>query len=60
LEKSNKAEKSSVMTNEVGQASPETPPAQPEKPASNKPLLWVLVVALLTIIGGVAAWKKKR
>ena len=63
IEKLNEMKKSSVMTNETneaGQASLETPPAQPEKPASNKPLLWVLVVALLAIIGGVVAWKKKR
>ena len=35
------------------------PPTQPEKPSTNKPLLWLAVIALLVIIGGVFVWKKK-
>jgi len=60
IDKLNEMKNSSVITNEVEQASPETPPAQPERPASNKPLLWVLVIVLLAIIGGVAAWRRGR
>ena len=60
MERLNELKKSSVVTNEVEQASLETPPVQPERPASNKPFLWIFVIALLAIIGGVVAWKKKR
>jgi hypothetical protein len=47
-----------VLTNEVAQSILATPPEQPEKSSSNKPLLWVAIVALLALLGGVIAWRR--
>ena len=44
----------------VEQARQETPPKQPEDLSSGKAILWIAVVAFLAVIGGVAAWKRKR
>ena len=48
-----------VITDEAEQPIQETTPIQPQKSSSKKPLLWVAVIALLAIIGGVMAWWKK-
>jgi len=37
----------------------DTPLEQSEKTSSNKPILWFAIIALLVVIGGVIAWKKK-
>ena len=48
-----------ATTNETTQANQDTPPAQPEKTSSNKPILWLAVIAFLAILVGVAVWRKK-
>jgi len=48
-----------LLMDETTQANQDTPPAQPEKTSSNKIILWLSVIALLAILGGVAAWRKK-
>ena len=35
------------------------PPEQSEKTSSNKTILWLAIIALLAIFGGVVAWRKK-
>jgi hypothetical protein len=49
-----------VLTNEAAQSISETPPEQPEKSFSNKPLLWGAVVALLALLGGMVLARRAR
>jgi hypothetical protein len=48
-----------AIADEAEQPIQDTPPEQPEKTSPNKTILWLAVLALLAILGGVVAWKRK-
>ena len=48
-----------AIADEVAQPIQDTPPEQPEKTSSNKPLLWLSIIAFLAILGGMIVWRKK-